>query len=584
MHVLCDQTKNCQRKVRKPDDMRVVCVSDTHGLHNDVLTIPKGDVFVHAGDFTDTGERSEVLAFNEFLGRLPHRYKLVIAGNHESSFDRAFYPKFWHQYGHPQQYDPNEVRALLTNALYLEDQAVLIEGFLFYGTPWQPEFCNWAFNLPRGDALLEKWIRIPSNTDVLITHSPPMGHNDLVGHQHVGCADLLREVEDRVEPKLHVFGHVHEGYGCSYSSDGTITYINASLCTHDYEPVNQPIVFELIGPPKRGWSIPTLSLTAPSTGMAMPRSFSTNDVSSISKVWIRDNKNVGRLPTGDVPQDYDLMMHEWLRSCSQKPAFSQNDFVAIKSSEILQKEKLHDFRVDGTASGLLFESTLKLRPVRNVEKRALRYLFSQGFREPKSESDTVLELDSQNETKKNDLLTSMKMSKGIGILKGSNQNYKISRRMTVAVLDHINENEEEMDHCDREHVQLVRKDAAILCEGPSLLTQSAQSRRLKKTLQRRSAVPMLDALTEEPRIKKEEVVDAVLEQNKVANDDTVAIAAASTVIDCALCKYKVSGHVHFPSSLEILKDVKHDGEQTENLIETYSRAENLPLNRLSSWF
>lgn len=84
--------------------MKVVCVSDTHGLHDDALQVPDGDVFVHAGDFTDTGERSEVLAFNEFLGRLPHRYKIVIAGNHESSFDRQFYPRYWHQYGHRQQY------------------------------------------------------------------------------------------------------------------------------------------------------------------------------------------------------------------------------------------------------------------------------------------------------------------------------------------------------------------------------------------------------------------------------------------------------------------------------------------------
>lgn len=120
-------------------------------------------------------------------------------------------------------------------------------------TPWQPEFCNWAFNLPRGDALLKQWRHIPTDTDVLITHTPPMGHGDLVGYQNVGCADLLREVEDRIRPKLHVFGHVHEGYGRSASPDGAITYFNASACTHNYDPVNAPFVFELTGPPKRGW-------------------------------------------------------------------------------------------------------------------------------------------------------------------------------------------------------------------------------------------------------------------------------------------------------------------------------------------
>jgi 3',5'-cyclic AMP phosphodiesterase CpdA len=84
--------------------MRVVCVSDTHGLHAEALAVPPGDVFVHAGDFTDTGERDEVLAFNAFLGRLPHKYKLVVAGNHEATFDRDFYPRNWHHYGHRQQY------------------------------------------------------------------------------------------------------------------------------------------------------------------------------------------------------------------------------------------------------------------------------------------------------------------------------------------------------------------------------------------------------------------------------------------------------------------------------------------------
>lgn len=121
--------------------MRVVCISDTHGLHDALQRIPDGDVLVHAGDFTDTGDRDEVrllsysrphsqgscafrygcvadglpcactvcgyvqvLAFNEFLGKLPHKYKLVVAGNHESTFDRAFYPFNWQQYGHRQQY------------------------------------------------------------------------------------------------------------------------------------------------------------------------------------------------------------------------------------------------------------------------------------------------------------------------------------------------------------------------------------------------------------------------------------------------------------------------------------------------
>ncbi|GAB9477257.1 Calcineurin-like phosphoesterase [Globisporangium polare] len=227
--------------------MRVVCLSDTHSLHERLragFRIPDGDVLIHAGDFTDTGGRDEVVAFNAFLGSLPHKYKIVIAGNHDITFDRAFYPQHWTRFRHRQQYDPDEVRGLLTNALYLEDQAVMVEGFKFYGSPWQPAFSTWAFNLPRGEQLLKKWQLVPSDTDVLITHGPPFGRLDEVENgNHQGCEALAREVDDRIRPQLHVFGHIHEGYGVV--SNGTTMFANASACTVDYEPINPALVFTL---------------------------------------------------------------------------------------------------------------------------------------------------------------------------------------------------------------------------------------------------------------------------------------------------------------------------------------------------
>ncbi|KAK1933567.1 Metallophosphoesterase domain-containing protein 1 [Phytophthora citrophthora] len=575
--------------------MKVVCVSDTHGLHEDALAIPDGDVFVHAGDFTDTGERSEVLAFNEFLGRLPHRYKLVIAGNHESSFDRVFYPQFWHQYGHRQQYEPDEVRALLTNALYLEDQAVLIEGFVFYGTPWQPEFCNWAFNLPRGNALLKKWRHIPSDTDVLISHTPPMGHGDLVGYQRVGCADLLKEVETRVRPKLHVFGHVHEGYGRSASPDGEITYFNASTCTHNYEPVNPPFVFELAGPPKRGWPKRTLPLPTPTqtNGLGMPRSFSTNDVSSISSLSTTEDEDVnmdGEISVEAEPRDYDLMLHEWLRHCSHKPPFIEKKLVEVETCEV--RKELREFRVDGTTSGLLFQSTLKLRPVTNVQRRALRYLFSQGFRSNsenyKTEEAEDERIAAQDENGEEDAATGMQVDSESVKPARERRNYGISRRVTVAVLDDIDEDKEGMDDRDREHVQQARVAAAALCKDPS--TEPADSSpgsrrpRRNKTLQRRSAVPKLASLTEEPS----EEENKVSEQEKAGEQAAAseAIVVAPPVVECVLCKYKVPGHVHPgavvtppPAPVEPPKE-----KPQEKPSEQRSRAENPPPKRLSSWF
>ncbi|KAI9994801.1 hypothetical protein PInf_011632 [Phytophthora infestans] len=555
--------------------MRVVCVSDTHGLHEDAVAIPDGDVFVHAGDFTDTGERSEVVAFNEFLGRLPHRYKLVIAGNHESSFDRAFYPEYWHQYGHRQKYDPEEVRALLTNALYLEDQAVLIEGFVFYGSPWQPEFCNWAFNLPRGGALLKKWRYIPTDTDVLITHTPPMGHGDLVGYQRVGCADLLREVSSRVRPKLHVFGHVHEGYGRSASPDGAITYFNASICTHNYEPVNAPFFIHY---GRRGC------------------------------------RHGRRFPTEAEPRDYDLMLHEWLRLCSHKPPFIEKKLVEVETCEVHTKGKLREFRVDGTTSGLLFESTLKLRPVTNVQKRALRYLFSQGYRS--NSENYKAEAGGEGEEEKSlDDATSMDVDSEDNKPTRERRNYGISRRVTVAVLDDINEIKEGMDDRDREHVQHARVAAAALGKETALDTagEGATSRRPRrnKTLQRRSAVPKLASLTEEPEENSTNAMDASapppVSEEVVVSETVVVVECVlckykvsghvhpnaepplppppTPVIECALCKYKVPGHVHPGAQpappapvVEVPKEEKRE-EKKPN-----PRTDNPPPKRLSSWF
>lgn len=106
------------------------------------------------------------------------------------------------------------VKQYLTNCIYLEDSAIEICGVKIYGTPWQPEFCKWAFNVPRGQQCMEKWDMIPEGLDVLITHTPPVGHGDLVcSGVRAGCVDLLTVVQKRIKPKYHIFGHIHEGSG-----------------------------------------------------------------------------------------------------------------------------------------------------------------------------------------------------------------------------------------------------------------------------------------------------------------------------------------------------------------------------------
>ncbi len=207
--------------------MRIVAISDTHAKHRAIPEVPDGDVLVHAGDLTSVGEIEHVFDFNAWLGELPHPHKIVIAGNHDFPFERA----------------PASVEPLLTNCVYLRDSAVVVEGMTFYGSPWQPAFMDWAFNLERGEELRRKWSLIPEGTDVLVTHGPPAGHGDeTVRGDAAGCEDLMDAVL-RVRPRLHVFGHIHEGAGVTEQAG--IRFANASSVTERYEPTNAAIVVDL---------------------------------------------------------------------------------------------------------------------------------------------------------------------------------------------------------------------------------------------------------------------------------------------------------------------------------------------------
>ncbi|XP_075282068.1 metallophosphoesterase MPPED2 isoform X2 [Opisthocomus hoazin] len=188
-------------------------------------------------------------------GNLPYEYKIVIAGNHELTFDKEFMADLVKQdyYRFPsvsklKPEDFDNVQSLLTNSIYLQDSEVTVKGFRIYGAPWTPWFNGWGFNLPRGQSLLDKWNLIPEGIDILMTHGPPLGFRDWVPKelQRVGCVELLNTVQRRVRPKLHVFGGIHEGYGIM--TDGYTTYINASTCTVSFQPTNPPIIFDLPTP------------------------------------------------------------------------------------------------------------------------------------------------------------------------------------------------------------------------------------------------------------------------------------------------------------------------------------------------
>lgn len=210
--------------------MRIVCLSDTHNAINDV-TIPDGDVLVHAGDLTSMGTvqeiKRELARLEEKVSRFREVY--IIAGNHDWLF----------------QSNPTLAREIVTEFgfTYLQDSGVTLDGVNFWGSPWQPRFFDWAFNQNRGADIKRFWDLIPDNTDVLITHGPPYGIGDPDSKKFpVGCKDLLEAIR-RVKPKLHICGHLHEGYGVREVFD--TKFINASIMDDYYNSVNEPIVVDI---------------------------------------------------------------------------------------------------------------------------------------------------------------------------------------------------------------------------------------------------------------------------------------------------------------------------------------------------
>lgn len=190
--------------------MRIACASDLHWLFQEVKDFPEADVFVYAGDWSGYGTNIETMRFIAWLGGLPYSYKLVVPGNHERW---AGVYTSWAE----ELFEEAKIPLLI-------DKEFIIDGVKFYGTPWTPIFRHWAFM--KKDAQLDKvFCQIPEDTDVLITHGQPRGICDPEGY---GSKALLKHV-DRVQPKIHIFGHAHEGYGYQKYKD-THCY-NVAMCS-----------------------------------------------------------------------------------------------------------------------------------------------------------------------------------------------------------------------------------------------------------------------------------------------------------------------------------------------------------------
>jgi Icc-related predicted phosphoesterase len=219
-----------QKDSKEYKKWRLVLISDTHNLHP-FLNIPEGDILIHAGDFVKRSkDKSLYKDFNKWLGKQNFKHRIVIAGNHEYLFNR---------------YSKERIDRLLSNCKYLQDTYIEIEGLKIYGTPWQSSH-NMAFSCNKAN-LSEKWAMIPEGLDILITHMPPHAVMDLASNgRNWGCKALKQRVLEEIKPNLHVFGHVHEGYG--FQVINNVTLVNAASerwPIHDENDlVRKPIVVD----------------------------------------------------------------------------------------------------------------------------------------------------------------------------------------------------------------------------------------------------------------------------------------------------------------------------------------------------
>lgn len=213
--------------------MRVAAISDLHGH---LPEIPPCDLLLLGGDLCplhnhDPGYQAEWLdtLFRGWLDSLTHvRHIVGVAGNHDWVFQEL-----------PE--------AVPTNLrwTYLLDSGTTLEGFRIWGSPWQPVFFDWAFNLDFGE-LAKKWDLIPEGTDILVLHGPPFGWGDFAkrhdGGEHTGCPHLAHRVV-QLQPRLVIFGHIHEGHG--QWQQGRTILANVSHLDRYNQPIHEAMVWDL---------------------------------------------------------------------------------------------------------------------------------------------------------------------------------------------------------------------------------------------------------------------------------------------------------------------------------------------------
>lgn len=196
--------------------MKILHLSDTHGCHRQLWNLPEADVAVHSGDFTMNGSEAEAIDFINWFCDLPYAYKVFICGNHDECLFGA------------------SIYGLDPNVHYLCNSGVEIEGVKFYGVPMFMSDCV-------SNRQKEYYANIPADTNVVITHQPPYGILDLDEGVHYGSEELLTSLV-KINPNIHLFGHIHKQYGVTVNSP--TTFSNGSIMASNYSHLHIPNVIE----------------------------------------------------------------------------------------------------------------------------------------------------------------------------------------------------------------------------------------------------------------------------------------------------------------------------------------------------
>jgi predicted phosphohydrolase len=295
---------------------RFLVISDTHNFDFDNKAnahvrfqhpLPKADVLLHCGDLTMAGGLSAYKGVLKMLGSIEAELKLVIAGNHDLSLDGPYWRRTENDEDDGQPGEHEKAMEIMTGPLakqagvtYLEEGMhtfTLKNGAKFnvYASPYQPEFCGFAFPYERDEDRFNPPQHVNEGVkpiainpipdfpavDIMMTHGPPKGILDPVYEgrmtAHVGC-DALMTAVSRARPRMYCFGHIHEGHGANLITwkddkkivgkeaiktesdqvnffpqalDGSVTFgkqtlmVNAAIMTVRYKPDNAPWLVNL---------------------------------------------------------------------------------------------------------------------------------------------------------------------------------------------------------------------------------------------------------------------------------------------------------------------------------------------------